>query len=142
MGKLSDISKRLARLTPGMMREETLNAFTKNESSIVDYNTEQLMGGQDSKGENLPNYSPGSVARFGKPPGPIKLFDSGDFHNGFFVRKQADKIIFDSRDEKTDMLKNEYGADIFGLQPKNLNTVVNAFIKPYIQSVFKKAITG
>jgi hypothetical protein len=76
---------------------------------------EQLFQGLTSTGRYLPDYSFRSVFQYGKPPGPIKLFDTGDFYRGILVDVRQDIFITESADEKSTMLQNRYGRDILGL---------------------------
>jgi len=55
-------------------------------------NQEQLQKGTRSDGTTLPNYSETSVKVFNKPPGPIRLFDSGNFYLSFTIETKPDSI--------------------------------------------------
>lgn len=74
----------------------------------------QLQQGLRSDDTYLPDYSFRSVFQYGKPPGPIRLFDTGDFYRGMLLDVRQDIFILDSADPKSTMLKNRYGDDIFG----------------------------
>lgn len=75
----------------------------------------QLAQGLQSNDEYLPDYSFRSVFQYNKPPGPIKLYDKGDFYRGVVFDVRGDIFIIDSADSKTEMLKKRYGPDILGL---------------------------
>lgn len=75
----------------------------------------QLQQGLRSDDSTLPDYSFRSIFQYGKPPGPIRLYDQGDFYSGFLFDVRQDIFILDSADEKTMMLKKRYGEDIAGL---------------------------
>ena len=62
-----------------------LEATYESEDAIVNANTDQLWAGIKADGKNMPDYSQTSVNAFGKPSGPIRLYDSGDFYRGLFV---------------------------------------------------------
>lgn len=74
----------------------------------------QLQQGLKSNDEYLPDYSFRSVFQYGKPPGPIRLYDTGDFYRGILFDVRQDNFIITSADSKTDMLKQRYSGDIFG----------------------------
>lgn len=102
----------------------------ENAAFIEDLNREQLSQGERSDGSILPPYAPVSVA-MGKPPGPIRLFDEGDFYEGINLSVFDDKMVFTGEDEKTPMLIERYGQMILGLSDESIETLLN-YIKPQI----------
>lgn len=101
---------------------------------MADLNAEQINTGQRSDGSEMPDYSPVSVDFFGKPEGPIRLRDKGDFQAGYYARVEGDKIVFSSTDEKTVMLAKQYGNKIFGLNEKFKLEAIRDNIKPGIKN--------
>lgn len=66
----------------------------------------------------MPNYSPVSVEVYGKPAGPIKLYETGAFYRGFMLDVNGNILTITSDDPKTDMLYKRYATlkhNIFGL---------------------------
>ncbi len=90
-------------------------------AQIEDKVTEQLARGERGDGTKLPNYSPVSVAKFGKPAGPIRLFDQGDFYQGVHVEADAQGIAIDDTDWKTPKLTEIYGDEILTLQERSIS---------------------
>ena len=86
---------------------------------IVEANREQLMKGLDADDNPIsPAYSPYTrhvKASKGLPTDKVTLFDTGAFHEGIFSEVQGDEIIIDSKDPKSDGLKERYGERIFGI---------------------------
>lgn len=121
------------------MEELLLAALRDNQRQAVNLNTDQLFSGRDSQGNFLPDYSPRSVA-LGKPAGPIRLYDTGDFYNGFFIRAERFPIEIDSRDSKTAQLKIRYGGDIFGLDKEDLREFVRVYVLPGYQKAIRRVI--
>lgn len=76
---------------------------------------QQLSQGLKMDESYLPDYSPRSVKQYGKPPGPIKLYDTGAFYRGILIDVRGDIFIMESADPKSTMLQNRYGKDILGL---------------------------
>lgn len=116
MGKLREIAINLARINPD---QALLESVMENEHIAIDLNTSQLERGQRSDGTTLPNYSPNSIAVFGKPDAPMTLFDTGDFYEGFYLDARGFPIQVESQDYKSGMLQQRYGIEIFGLQEEN-----------------------
>ena len=90
-------------------------AMEETANTAVSEQKLQLQQGLRSDDTTLPDYSFRSVFQYGKPPGPIRLYDQGDFYRGFFFDVRQDIFILDSADDKTMMLKKRYGEDIAGL---------------------------
>lgn len=99
-------------------------------SQIEDKIAEQLQRGERGDGSKLPNYSPVSVARFGKPAGPIRLLDQGDFYRGVTVYADDYGMVIVDTDEKTPMLTEKYGDEILELQDRSLEELKEDVILP------------
>ena len=103
-------------------------------AQIEDKITEQLSRGERGDGSKLPNYSPVSVAVYGKPAGPSKLFDQGDFYRGVSVEVTRDGIIIYDTDGKSEMLEIRYGAEILLLQEQSIDEINRDVIIPTLQA--------
>lgn len=97
-----------------------------------------MLSGKRADGTTMPPYSYNSVIIYGKDPGPIKLFDTGDFQQNIFIEVQGNSIFTKSRDSKNDMLVREYG-DIFGTYGPFKSEYLSV-LQPVLTSEFKKAI--
>src|SRR5688572_18457774 len=143
MGKLIDLSNRIKQLTAQRLEAEVLIIIRENETTLTNMNTDQLFQGQDAKGKSLPDYSERSVQVFGKPSGPMKLFDTGDFYRGFFVRADKFPVVFESSDRKTgkiaDLLaaKGEDPDDIYGINRANLKDFSRNYLLPDLQKFLR-----
>jgi len=143
MGKLIEISNKLRQLTAQRLEAEVLIIIRENETTLTNMNTDQLFQGQDAKGKSLPDYSERSVQVFGKPSGPMKLFDTGDFYRGFFVRADKFPVVFESSDRKSgkiaDLLasRGEDPDDIYGLNKTNLADFSKSFVLPDLQKFLR-----
>lgn len=112
MGKLEELIRRLRAIDANSILDE---AIMENRDDIVELNKEQLEMGLRSDGSSMPDYSRTSVNAFNKPAGPIQLYDTGDFYDGFFATDKGQSIAISSTDEKTGLLKRKYTSEIFGL---------------------------
>jgi hypothetical protein len=143
MGKLIELSNKLKQLTAKRLEDEVLSIIRENETTLTNMNTDQLFQGQDSKGKSLPDYSERSVQVFGKPSGPMKLFDTGDFYRGFFVRADKFPVVFESSDRKSgkiaDLLaaKGEDPDDIYGINKANLKDFSRNYLLPDLQKFLR-----
>jgi len=134
MGKLLDIANKLSGLTEASINEAALKSFSDNQRAATDLNTDQLYHGKQADGGFLPDYSQRSVTVFGKPPGPMRLFETGAFYRGFFVKVDKTKAVFGSNDSKTEKLTKAFGQDeIFGLTKENLTDFSRNYVLPDLQ---------
>lgn len=80
----------------------------------------QLRQGLKGDGSHLPNYSPISVAKFGKPFGPIKLYETGDFYQGLQAKAFGNVLEIDDTDWKDAKLTTIYGSEIKALTDQSV----------------------
>lgn len=95
-----------------ILRESVRESASVIEDKII----EQLERGERGDGEKLPDYSPVSVAVYGKRPGPMTLRDTGDYHMDHFVTVDDDGFEIRNRNWKTPKLAMMYGREILELQ--------------------------
>jgi hypothetical protein len=108
--------------------------ITENATLIEDANIAQLQEGKRADGSYLPDYSPVSVSKFGKRPGPMTLEQTGRFHRGRTVKVyKAQKFVeIIGTDPKTGKLEALYGLNIIG--------VPEEFIEDFCQNVILPSI--
>lgn len=80
----------------------------------------QLRQGLKGDGSYLPNYSPVSVAKFGKPFGPIKLYETGDYYQGLKAKAFGSVLGIDDTDWKDAKLTTIYGPEIKALTDQSV----------------------
>lgn len=80
----------------------------------------QLRQGLKGDGSYLPNYSPVSVAKFGKPFGPIKLYETGDYYQGLKAKAFGSVLEIDDTDWKDAKLTTIYGPEIKALTDQSV----------------------
>jgi len=115
-----------------------VEVINDNAEALEELNINQLQQGEKADGETMPDYSPRSVKEFGKPVGPIKLFDKGDFYEGIQAQADKNKVTLIGRDSKTKMLTIRFG-NILGVQADNLQGFIDIVFHPaYIQKVKEK----
>jgi hypothetical protein len=128
------------------MREQALRSFRNHSARAAAMNTDQLFDGRLANGDTLPEYSFVSVQVYGKPAGPWRLYETGDFYNGWFVKADRFPIIFGSKDAKTLMIMRMVDAhkldpdEIFGLNKANFTELVRIYSLPDLQSWLRSAI--
>jgi hypothetical protein len=106
-----DTLERIREDMPALIAE----VLEENASLIEDMNIAQLREGKRSDGSDLPDYSPVSVSKYGKRPGPMTLEDTGKFHRGITVRTNLAFAEIIGTDSKTGKLEALYGIDIVGV---------------------------
>jgi hypothetical protein len=112
------LTNKLARINLDKATEAALKA---RKEEISELNRDQLRMGKRADDTFLPPYSSNSVTKFGKPKGPIRLFDTGDFYKGVAPDFNKSEFEVKGRDNKTDMLQDRYGDSIIGLSKDSLN---------------------
>lgn len=110
-------------------------AMEDTAKEATDQQRAQLSQGLMSDDNYLPDYSFRSVFQYGKPPGPIKLYDTGDFYRGMLLDVRQDIFILESADPKSTMLQNRYGGDIFGFGSKAQAEYVLTLKPVFVQHV-------
>lgn len=126
---IHNLSQKINKLNLDAITED---ALINNQSEISELNRDQLREGLRATGTFLPNYSPVSVQMFGKPDGPIKLYETGDFYEGVVPKFSDMNFSLESTDEKTSMLERRYGK-VVGLTQESIGELARAVL-PDIQN--------
>jgi hypothetical protein len=128
---LKEFSKEYRRL----VKETTDTSIKEYGTQIIDYNTLRMENtGKKSDGTIIGGYSPTSLA-MGKTD-PVRLHDTGDFHSGVELKKIGqNKFKTQSTDWKNDMLIQEWGEDIFGLQENELEDVAKVVADDLVKAL-------
>lgn len=122
-----------------------LKVVKDNDNIAIDLNTDSQLfdKGIDSKGNSLPGpYAPFTIDEKkvkNQPTDRITLRDTGEFHDGFFMRTTSFPIEIDSSDSKTGELKSQWGDDIFGLTNES-QSEFNDHILPDVQDAYKRGL--
>ena len=111
---------------------------------ITDYvKEEQLFAtGKDGRGASLGEYAPFTIEekkRKGQPYDRITLLNTREFYDGFFVIGKNGNIKISSKDKKTPKLIEDFGNEIFLLNPKHNKIVNKELILPeLVEWLFKQ----
>ena len=117
---------------------------------IIRLNTkDQLFDkGIDSLNRSLGVYSKTSVNKYGKRPGRIQLFDTGEFYKSFRVLIDKSGLVILANalkvgDGGVDDLAVKYGIDIIGITDSNQEELIRTFIRPkYVHAIMKQLMRG
>lgn len=144
MATLVSLQKQLKRFTLSKISREVLRIVKANEDVLIDANLQQLMEGEDSKGNKIdPPYASANYAEFKltlNPAGVVDLNLTGAFHGGWRMLAGRWPVTFTSTDKKTSELKGKYGSEIFGVQQNNLGEINQKNILPDVQAYYKRDI--
>lgn len=123
-GAIKDIGNNLQRLNPNRLMRDSIDDATLK-AQIIDLNQSQMYDkGIDAKGETLGDYSPVSVAKYGKRPGHIQLKDTGEFYDSMKVGVEEDKFVITGDTNKGDVdLANIY-PDALGLTTESKDEII------------------
>lgn len=131
--------------------EVAFDVLKKDEDSITKLNKQQLLRGELSNGQRTKKHTYGSLSKLyvadkldsgkisRKTLPHVNLFDEGRFYRGFKVLWRQWWLNIYSTDSKSTELQDTYGTEIFGLQPKSLDILLN-LKKPAIQSTYKQKL--
>lgn len=146
MSKIKKLRDNLRRMPPEVMSRQALQVMQAHENIAVGMNTDELWEGKLANGDTLWDYSPISVTVYGKPYGPVRMFDEGDFYRGFFMNAASFPIIFGSKDTKTLTIMRMVDAhqqnpdELFGLTKTNFKELVRIYSLPDLQRWVREAI--
>jgi len=121
------------------VQRESLAAIGRTGGSMLDLNREQLWHGIRADRTKMPDYSYTSVTMFGKPAGPIMLYDTGAFHGSFQL--DVDSQEFEILAADLYDLEQRYGEEIYGLTPSNQEYYNQEVFFPELMEVIEE-ITG
>ncbi len=116
---INDMIKRIQATNVEQVAESAVSE-TKDLIGILNLN--QFGEGQYSDGSYLPDYSKMSVEVFGKPPGPIKLFETGDYWRALKVDVANGLYKISNTDPKALILETRYqkkGKKLYGMTQEN-----------------------
>lgn len=102
----------------------TKDALQSRGEDIAELNRDQLRKGQRSDLSFLPDYSIKSVEKFGKPAGPIRLYDKGDFYGEMKPEFAEHDFTIQNDDQKAEYLQYHAGKDKQGYGEKILGLSV------------------
>jgi len=123
--------------------KETETIINNNSEKIIDLNRDDQLFelGINSDGSLLKPYSNTTILfkrQEGKPYNRTTLFDTGAFYNGFKLIVKYPIVSIYSTDEKSSMLQDDYGSNIFGLTIENQRKLNYEIIKPQLDAFIKR----
>ncbi len=113
-------------------------AVIENQEEILDLNVAQLEVGENALGNLLDTYTTNEYSEFKQalgskaPFGVADLILEGGFTEGFTLVREGNEFRFTSTDFKTDMLTEDWGEDIFGLQEKSITIISPAILESFL----------
>jgi hypothetical protein len=130
--------KKIADEIKSGLEAEKWKAIDNNLSTMADANVSRIERGVNADGNRIGLLKSEPYARYKKatggiaPFGDVDLKFSGDFLSGAFARRNNQTIVFGSTDEKSSMLQDKYGQNIFGLLEEQRTDIANGYIIPEI----------
>jgi hypothetical protein len=136
MASIKQMLNRFETLDTDKVIQETMQ---ESADTLADLNAEQINTGLKADGTEMPDYSFRSVFQYGKPPGPIRLRDTGAWQAGLYAKVQGDKVVFESTDDKDKMLTDRYGDNIKGLSEKYKAEAIREKVRPVFKNKMQQA---
>ncbi len=122
---------------PDVMMAIVREGFREDGEVLEEFVSDQLWAGLDGNNEFLPDYSPTSVEVFGKPAGPIRLFDEGDYYRGLTLVDHDEFAEVEGKDPKSDDLSFEYGSAITKVSPEHEEEFKDDYLTAFITKRLK-----
>ena len=137
MGSLHEFRLRHNQFTQNI--DGYVSGIIDDNQDLLNLNREQLLDGKKANGNAMPKYSNVSVEVYGKPTGPIRLFDTGDFHKSFTIATSGS--TFSITGEDLYGLESRFGSDIYGIaktkQPKAKQITTKELAAQYKKVCYK-----
>lgn len=147
---LKDLSWRLRKFRQYAREEVLADLMIYNEdisNAISKAIVNQLyMRGINGEGVKIMDYQPYKEStierkkRKGQPTTRVTLRDKGDFHEMIVPTIEGKYLKITSLDEKTNMLVDKYGKDIFTLTNDNLKRILDVHVRPILQKKLRDAL--
>jgi hypothetical protein len=104
----------------------------ENADHLEEANRDQLREGKRADGSDLPDYSPASVSKFGKRPGPMTLEKTGAFYRGIKLKVYKSQKFAEivGTDPKTGKLEALYGLNIIDIPEDFIEGFCESVILP------------
>lgn len=146
MASVIEIRNRLARITLTVARQEVSKLVVRNEE-VIRAKKAELKAGLRPDGNIIgtyrsEEYKKEKLLQNPSAGGTVDLIKDGGFSKNLFIQNpRQSEFIFESSDEKAEMLFKKYGEDVRGLNQQTFIEVWDLHIKgDYIQAL--KKITG
>lgn len=117
-----------------------VETFSEIKPQVEDKVIEQLKRGERGDGSILPNYSQVSVARYGKPAGPIKIFETGATYQAITLAVSTQGLNIYDADYKEDILTHNYGEELFDLQTRSIDELKEDTVLPILRDKVLKTL--
>lgn len=143
LGRLKKIISNTENLDQNLLLEKIFNRSDVQDKVIKLQQNQMFIDGVDSKNNTLGNYSETSIKVYGKEPGHIKIYDTGEFYDSMEVRSDNSEVVISADtiktawDGATDLL--DRWSNLLGLNEKSLSEI-REYIKPIFIKMVKEAI--
>jgi len=138
---ISEAKRRVQYAISGLDYEIENNIIPQAEDDIIEMQMNRLWEGVLVDGSSLPDYTPYTKRikeQKGQPTDRMTLRDTGAFYNQIFAKVNNSEVIIDSRDEKSEELKDRYGEQIFGLTDENkidIKEITTGLLIDYVKNI-------
>lgn len=136
MGTVADLYNSLKKVDIDKLSKQSI---AQTADKIAALNVNQLSKGQRSDDVMMPDYSNASIMLFHKPPGPIRLFETGTFWKSIKVDVGSEVLTTIADDPNN--LQKRFGQNIFGMNTASHEFYVNQVFLPLLQEKIQK-LTG
>lgn len=120
----------------------------KNESELIQYKKAEFQVGDiygNGSARTYKNQDYEEYKYFKNPDagGQVDLMNTGDFIRSFFLQKPLkNKYLFGAKDWKSNLLKENYGIEIYGMNQDKFNRFLDFYVVDDFRKELKKIING
>lgn len=135
MCTISEMRRRLKSLNVAKISEQ---AFNERKNDAADALREQWLMGEGGNGK-FPDYSPNSIQKYGKRPGPWTLHDTGQLAAKIYFVAKGGLIESYSKDRKAEMIEERLSGNFQpmgiakDLKPFQLNAESRGVLNPILK---------
>ena len=125
------------KLTKSKVKKDLFNFIRQLEGGLAVINRDTIFKkSEDTQGDPIGFYSIATeeITEGRKKEGdPFDLKESGTFLDSLYAKVQNDSILFDTTDpKKKKVLRNLLSENIFGLQDRDLNELIEQKLSPFM----------
>lgn len=126
MASFAELARRIRKVSESKLQSK-VEEIVLTDLEVREVKRQEFKSGERPDGTPIgryksPSYEAYKVLKNPQAGGMVDLIDTGKFTNQLFVKSKGNsKFLFESQDEKSQMLQDKYGSDIMGMNQDSFN---------------------